>query len=166
MAGVDSIEHATHATPENMRLMKAKGAVWVTTEGGNYAHAQTAKSARARAYFADAVANGRANLALAQKLGVKVASGFDPGSEGTHGKNARELEAISAMGLGPLGAIRAATLAASELMGWRDKVGSLEVGRYGDLIAVRGDPLSDIKVLQDVKFVMKGGEVVRNDLGQ
>jgi len=71
---------------------------------------------------------------------------------------------LSNMGLGPIGAIRAATLGDAELMGWQDKVGSLKPGHYGDLIAVRGDPLSDITVLERVSFVMKGGEVVRNDL--
>jgi imidazolonepropionase-like amidohydrolase len=61
-------------------------------------------------------------------------------------------------------ALRAATADAAELMGWQDRVGSIEKGKYADLIAVSGDPLSDIKELEHVKFVMKGGDVVRNDV--
>jgi imidazolonepropionase-like amidohydrolase len=64
----------------------------------------------------------------------------------------------------PLQAIRAATLNASELMGWQDRVGAIEAGKYADLIAVEGDPLSDIAAIQQVKFVMKGGKVVKDAL--
>ena len=64
----------------------------------------------------------------------------------------------------PAQAIRAATSVASELMGWQDRVGTLEVGKFADLVAVSGDPLSDITELERVKFVMKGGQVIRNDL--
>jgi imidazolonepropionase-like amidohydrolase len=64
----------------------------------------------------------------------------------------------------PLQAIRAATLNASELMGWQDRVGAIEAGKYADLIAVEGDPLSDIAAIQQVKFVMKGGKVMKDAL--
>ncbi|PYX35871.1 MAG: hypothetical protein DMG75_12535 [Acidobacteria bacterium] len=67
-------------------------------------------------------------------------------------------------GMTPAQAIRAATSVASELMGWQDRVGTLEVGKFADLVAVSGDPLSDITELERVKFVMKGGQVIRNDL--
>jgi imidazolonepropionase-like amidohydrolase len=74
-----------------------------------------------------------------------------------------ELHALVKRGLSPIDAIRAATMNAAELMGWQQDVGAIEVGKYGDLIAVSADPLSDITVLQNVSFVMKGGKVVRND---
>jgi len=67
-------------------------------------------------------------------------------------------------GMKPLEAIQAATVNAADLLGWADKIGALETGHYADLIAVSGDPASDVHVLESVKFVMKGGTVVRNDL--
>ena len=70
---------------------------------------------------------------------------------------------MSKLGLSPAEAIRAATATAAELMGWSDKVGSIEMGRYADVIAVSGDPLTDVTELEHVKFVMKGGKVVKND---
>jgi imidazolonepropionase-like amidohydrolase len=77
------------------------------------------------------------------------------------GKNANELAALVRRGLRPIDAIRAATLNAAELMGWEDNIGAVEAGKYADLIAVDGDPLADITVLQHVKFVMKGGTTVK-----
>jgi imidazolonepropionase-like amidohydrolase len=97
-------------------------------------------------------------------LGVKIASGFDAGSARGQGRNADELVALTKRGMSPLEAIRAATLNAAELMNWEDRVGALEAGRYADLIVVEGDPLADIAVLQQVKFVMKGGTVVKDVL--
>jgi imidazolonepropionase-like amidohydrolase len=98
-------------------------------------------------------------------LGVKIANGFDPASADEHGKNAREIIAMSKLGLPPLEAIRAATTSAAELMGWQDKIGSIETGKYADIIAVSGDPIADIGELEQVKFVMKGGVVVKNEFG-
>jgi imidazolonepropionase-like amidohydrolase len=92
---------------------------------------------------------------------VKIASGFDSAEERTQGKNARELASLVKLGLTPLEAIRGATVRAAELMAWQDKVGAIEAGKFADLIAVDGDPLKDISVLQHVTFVMKGGEQVR-----
>jgi imidazolonepropionase-like amidohydrolase len=83
-----------------------------------------------------------------------------------HGDNARQFGKMVEWGMQPLDAIRAATLNAADLIGWSDKVGSLEKGRLADLIAVDGDPLSDVKTLEKVKFVMKGGVVARNDFGR
>lgn len=71
---------------------------------------------------------------------------------------------MSKLGLTPIEAIRAATVTAAELMGWQDRVGSIAPGKYADIIAVPGDPLSDISVLRNVQFVMKGGDVVKNIL--
>lgn len=93
---------------------------------------------------------------------MKIASGFDASSPDRQGKNANELVALTKRGMPPLEAIRAATMNAAELLGWQNRVGTLEPGKYADLIAVEGDPLVDITVLQHVKFVMKGGAVVKN----
>jgi imidazolonepropionase-like amidohydrolase len=101
----------------------------------------------------------------AKSLGVKIASGFDASSPDNQGKNATELVALTKRGMSPLEAIRAATLNAAELMGWQDNVGALEAGKYADLIAVEGDPLTDVAILQHVQFVMKGGSVVKDSQG-
>ena len=100
------------------------------------------------------------SIQAARTLGVKIAAGFDPSSAEEHGKNATELAAMVKLGLPSLEAIQAATVNAAELLSWQDRVGALEPGHYADLIAVDGDPLADIAVLQHVKFVMKGGTVV------
>ena len=91
-----------------------------------------------------------------------MASGFDPSTVGLHGKNAGELVGLVRRGVSPADAIRAATVNAAELMGWQDRVGAVEAGRFADLIAVNGDPLTDITVLRQVMFVMKEGTVVKN----
>ena len=100
-------------------------------------------------------------LKLAREVGVKVASGYDAASEQTHGTNAREITGLGAAGFTNLEAIRAATLNGAELLGWQDRVGSLEAGKFADIIAIRGNPLADIKQLEQVLFVMKGGVVIK-----
>ena len=96
-------------------------------------------------------------------MSVKIANGFDPSSADAHGKNSREIIAMTRLGLPPLEAIRAATTNAAELMGWQDKIGSIEPGKYADIIAVSGDPIADIGELEHVKFVMKGGTIAKNE---
>jgi imidazolonepropionase-like amidohydrolase len=102
----------------------------------------------------------RENFAKAVKAGVKIAFGTDSGIY-PHGMNAKNLAFHVRFGQTPMEAIRSATLTSAELMGWDDRVGSLRPGRFADLIAVDGDPLDDITVLEDIPFVMKGGEVVK-----
>jgi imidazolonepropionase-like amidohydrolase len=94
------------------------------------------------------------------KAGVKIAFGTDAGIY-PHGMNAKNLAFHVRFGQTPIEAIRSVTLASAELMGWDDRVGSIAPGRYADLIAVDGDPIDDVTVLEDVPFVMKGGEVVK-----
>ena len=91
---------------------------------------------------------------------MKIAFGTDSGIY-PHGMDAKNLAFHVRFGQTPMEAIRSATLSAAELLGWDDRVGSLAPGRYADLIAVDGDPLDDVTVLEDVPFVMKGGEVVK-----
>jgi imidazolonepropionase-like amidohydrolase len=102
------------------------------------------------------------SLQQALSLGVKMASGFDASSPAGQGQNADQLVAMAKRGIPPLEVVRAATLNAAELMGWQDDVGSVEVGKYADLIAVEGNPLTDIAILHHVEFVMKGGRIVKD----
>jgi len=93
---------------------------------------------------------------------VKIAFGSDAGSF-AHGTQAIEFAWMTRYGMAPLDAIRAATINAADLLGWADDIGAVEPGKYADLIAVDGDVLKNITQLEHVKFVMKGGEVVRDD---
>ena len=79
-----------------------------------------------------------------------------------HGLNAHEFAVMVKLGLTPLQAIQAATVNDADLLGWSDKVGTIEPGKWADIVAVDGDPLADVTTLERVKFVMKGGEVVKN----
>jgi imidazolonepropionase-like amidohydrolase len=164
LAGVDSIEHGHHADRVDLELMKQKGVYLVPTISGLDAHIARKPddfaSPKAQA-FLKAI---RDELAIAKQIGVKIADGSDPESAARHGKNAEELQSMTRRGLTTLEAIRAATTSAADLIGWPDDVGAVEAGKFADLIAVQGEPLGDIALLQHVKFVMKGGAVIKNDL--
>jgi imidazolonepropionase-like amidohydrolase len=164
-AGVDSIEHGTGANREDLEMMKAKGIFLVPTVGLAYALSDpqrrdelSPKQLQRREAYRQQM---QQVIQLAEDLGVPIASGFDAESPQTQGKNANELVALTVVGMTPLQAIRAATVNASELIGWQDRIGAIEAGKLADLIAVDGDPFSDIKTLERVKFVMKGGKVVK-----
>jgi len=105
------------------------------------------------------------SLAAATKgLKIMMGSGVD-GSTYPHGTQGLDFEVlVKHGGLTPVKAIQAATTINAEVLGWQDRVGSIDAGKYADLVAVSGDPLSDITELQRVKFVMKGGKVVKNEL--
>jgi len=167
-AGVDSIEHGHGADREAIEMMKAKGTFLVPTVGvideimeKRKSEPITPERKKRREAFLEGI---REEIRMAMTLNVKIAAGFDAGVADLQGKNARELASLVQRGLPPLEAIRAATINAAELLSWQDKVGAVEPGNYADLIAVESDPLADIHVLQQVKFVMKGGEVIKNDL--
>jgi imidazolonepropionase-like amidohydrolase len=161
-AGVDSIEHGNYADRATLELMKQKNAYWVLTKGHTRDRLKTVTNPETRKTLEDTLQRARENVAIARELGVKIANGFDPESAETHGKNADEIVTATELGLTPLEAIRAATISAADLMGWQDRVGAVEPGKFADLIAVDGDPLADISLLQNVKFVMKGGAVIKD----
>jgi imidazolonepropionase-like amidohydrolase len=160
-AGVDSIEHGTHAERATLELMKQKGTWLVPTLGQGLDLLANAKDEKTRDFARQSVEDGRKTLQMARDLGVKIASGFDPFEARMQGANAHEIAALAQAGLGNLGAIRAATLDAAQLVGL--EVGSLETGKLADVIAVAGNPLSDIKALESVRFVMKAGVVVKDE---
>src|SRR5271157_1002771 len=166
MAGVDSIEHGHGADRADLELMKSKGTFLVPTVGvidlDVEKHKNDPATPEQRKQLEAFLQGIQQEVQMAKSLGVKIAAGFDPASPDVHGKNATELAAMTKRGLTPLEAIQAATVNAAELMGWQEKVGAVEPGHYADLIAVDGDPLADVTVLQKVKFVMKGGVVVKS----
>ncbi len=164
-AGVDSIEHGFRAKQTSIDMMKKKGIFWVPTLGVldaviSQRQGLTPEQAKRRDGL---LQNIRQNIQRANAEGVKIAVGFDASVEGRHGKNAEELVALVNRGMSPLQVIRAATLNGAELAGLQDDVAAVESGRYADLIAVRGDPLTDIAVLRNVAFVMKGGVIVKDE---
>jgi imidazolonepropionase-like amidohydrolase len=134
----------------------------VVTKGHFRDRLKTETNPRIRKYCEDTLQRARENIAIARELGVRIANGFDPTSASLQGKNADEIVTATELGLTPMEAIRAATINAADLMGWQDRVGAIEPGKFADLIAVDGDPLADINLLQNVKFVMKGGAVIKD----
>ncbi len=162
-AGVDSIEHGHGINREDLEMMKAQETFLVPTIGvmDDFVEAHKNDKPEERAWVAPLLDGIQQEVQIAKSLGVKMAAGFDAATPELQGKNASELLAMTKRGLTPLESIQAATVHAAELLDWSDKVGSIEPGHYADLIAVEGDPLKDVSELQRVKFVMKGGVVVK-----
>ena len=167
-AGVDSIEHGSYIDDAGIAEMKKNGTYLVPTlyladwfmENAERNHVPDFLLGKAKAVMPAA----RKNVAHAFASGVKVAFGTDAAVY-PHGLNAHEFAVMVKLGLTPLQAIQAATVNAADLLGWPGKVGSLEPGAWADIVAVDGDPLKDVTTLERVKFVMKGGEVVKNEYG-
>lgn len=160
-AGVDSIEHGHRADRQAIEMMRDKGIFLVATVG-TIANQMERASPEQRQRMAGFIEGVQQEIRMALDLHVRMASGFDASGASVHGKNADELVALVKFGVPAIDAIRAATMNAAELMSWQSDVGAIEPGKFADLIAVDGDPLSDIAVLKQVKFVMKGGKVVRD----
>jgi imidazolonepropionase-like amidohydrolase len=166
-AGIDSIEHGTFLDDEALSLMHKRGTFLVpTVMAGVGLQEQLARNsslppavaAKARA----ALARHDAMLRRAIALNVRIALGTDAGVY-PHGRNAEEFGQLVARGMKPIDALRAGTSAAAELLGVLDRVGTLEVGKIADVVAVPGDPSRDVRVTEHVLFVMKEGALVRND---
>jgi imidazolonepropionase-like amidohydrolase len=176
-AGADSIEHGNGVTDEQLKLMRDKGIFFdftPTWADGFWSkiHETIVVSPTYRSELAARDERSRRRYAaLVQRIlksGVKFAAGSDmcwfyPGK--TRGEaTATMFSALHKAGMPPLDIIRAVTTNAAEMLGWQDRVGAIEPGKFADLIAVAGDPLADITELERVRFVMKDGRVVRNDL--
>lgn len=172
-AGVDSIEHANEVTDDVLRQMAAKKIFLVPTDRPLEHYLELplhlGEIEAVRKASALSLVNGNAErLARAVRLGVRIAAGSDnyyavPGK--TRGQAAIAIfRAYAEAGLSPLAILQTGTIRAAELLGLRDRLGSLAPGQYADLIAVPRDPLADIGALADVCFVMQGGVVMRDDL--
>jgi len=163
-AGIDSIEHSSLIDDEGIRMAKEHGTYLVfDIYNDDYILGMGEKVGMLPESIEKEKKVGklqRANFRKAFEAGAKIAFGTDSGVY-PHGDNAKQFSTMVAFGMKPVDAIQAATVNAADLIGWADKVGALEKGHYADLIAVDGDPLVDVKVLQNVKFVMKGGNVVK-----
>jgi imidazolonepropionase-like amidohydrolase len=159
-AGVESIEHGVQLDDDVIKLMIAKGIYLAPT----LYHYQLDRDQDEKKFHGHSIAEiSEPSFRRAVAKGVKIAfgSGVGPFAHGTQNK---EFEYMVKFGMTPVQAIRAATSEAANLMGWQDRVGSVEVGKFADLVAVQGDPLADIAELERIKFVMKGGEVFANDI--
>jgi imidazolonepropionase-like amidohydrolase len=169
IAGCDTIEHGFGLNQEQINMMAAKGLYYdptIVRYTEPLIDDADAKSTGGK-YRIIPIFEKSASMAAATK-GIKVmmGSGAD-GATFVHGTQALEFESlVKRAGMTPLRAIQAGTVINAEVLGWQDRIGSIEKGKYADLVAVSGDPLTDITELQRVKFVMKGGKIIRNDVAQ
>jgi imidazolonepropionase-like amidohydrolase len=166
-AGVDSIEHGSLIDDAGIAAMRQHGTYLVADiynddfilgQGKEYG-------------FTDEMLNKermigqqqREGFRRAAQAGVKIAFGTDAGVY-PHGRNAKQFSTMVRFGITPMQAIQSATVNAADLLGWADRVGAIEPGKLADLIAVEGDPTSDVSVLEHVQFVMKDGQIVKNEI--
>src|SRR5215472_1463154 len=162
-AGVESIEHGSFMKPDTLMMMKKKGVFltptlmaseWIMAKIGNYPPALQAKAKAATAARSDMFRN-------AVKMGVRISFGTDA-AVFPHGQNAKEFKLMVDLGMTPIDALKSATANDAELLGIAQKVGTLEKGKLADVIAVPGDPTSDMTATERVSFVMKEGKVIRH----
>lgn len=165
VAGVDSIEHGTYMDNSIMKLMKKHGTYYVPTiMAGKW----VAEKAKIDGFFPEMVRPKAAEIgpliqgtfAKAYKAGVKIAFGTDSGVS-AHGDNAYEFQLMVEAGMKPMEAIQSATMSSAKLLKIENKLGSISVGKIADIIAVTGNPIEDIKLLQHIEFVMKAGDIVK-----
>jgi imidazolonepropionase-like amidohydrolase len=169
VAGVDSIEHGHLMDDESIATLKKNGTYLVPTLYLMDWNRDNLGKRNAPDFIVrkmrEVSAVGQNNVKKAFAAGVKVGFGTDAAVY-PHGLNAHEFAVYVRLGMKPLQAIQTSTINDADLLGWSNKVGTLESGKWADIIAVDGDPLKDITTLEHVKFVMKGGTVVKNEYGK
>ena len=163
-AGVDSIEHGSYINDAAIAEMKKRGTYLVPTL---YLEDWMVEKGHLPPFYhqkmVDVSAVAKKNIRQAMEAGVKIALGTDAAVY-PHGLNAHELDVyVNQLGMSPLAALQSATVNAADLMGWTAKTGTLEPGKWADIIAVEKNPLEDVRVLEDVKFVMKAGVVYKGE---
>jgi imidazolonepropionase-like amidohydrolase len=167
--GVDTIEHSSLIDDEGIKLAKEKGAyLSMDIYNTDYTQAEGKKNGELEENIRKDAEIGEAqreNFKKAVKAGVKMIFGTDAGVY-PHGDNAKQFAVMVRYGMTPLQAIQAATITAAKALDQEKNVGQVQPGKFGDIIGVTGDPLTDVTVLEHVSFVMKGGEVFKNDLRQ
>ncbi|MCK7593768.1 metal-dependent hydrolase family protein [Pseudomarimonas salicorniae] len=165
LAGVDTIEHGTYMDDEVMKLMKERGTWYVPTL---MAGAFVSEKSKDPDYYPEIVRPKAARVgptisattAKAYKAGVRIAFGTDAGVF-PHGQNAGEFALLVEAGMSPAEALVAATRSAAQALGMEAEIGSLEAGKHADVVAVRGDPLQNIRLMEEIDFVMKAGQRYR-----
>lgn len=166
-AGVDSIEHGIFLDDEGIALMKEHHTFLVPTSYPLFWFEEHAPQMRLPPWVMEKSAiiipAAKKNMAKAFRAGVRVALGTDAGVY-PHGQNGGEFWSMVELGLTPTQALQSGTVNAAELMGWTDRIGVIREGMFADMVAVKGDPLSDIRLLQHVQFVMKDGVVYKNEI--
>ena len=159
-AGVDTIEHGNYIADADLKTMAARGIYYVPTIFvGEYVAG--GRAAEGAPVWVQMLKIHEGTFRRAMKAGVKIAFGTDAGGFDWKVNPAREFSSMVKFGMTPAQAIHSATVTASELLGMQDKIGTIEVGKWADIVAVPGDPLADATALEKVDFVMKGGVVYR-----
>jgi imidazolonepropionase-like amidohydrolase len=166
IAGVDSIEHGQGLDESMVAMMVQKGTYYDPT-GIRYTVPSIAETDRKNTggkYSIIPIFEKNFEAAITQKgLKIVFGSGVD-GEQYPHGTQGRDFEWMVKHGMTPVAALQSATLVGSRMLGWQDQIGSIGKGKYADIVAVSGDPVKDITEMQRVKFVMKGGKVIKNEL--
>jgi imidazolonepropionase-like amidohydrolase len=166
-AGVDSIEHGIFLDDEGIELMKQSGTFLVPTSFPVYWFEQNLPKLNMPPWVVEKAAiiipAAKKNMARAFHAGVKVALGTDAGVY-PHGLNGGEFWSMVQLGMTPVHALQAGTVNAADLMGWSDRIGAIAPGKFADIVAVRGNPLEDVTILQHLGFVMKDGTVYKDEL--
>jgi imidazolonepropionase-like amidohydrolase len=162
-AGADTIEHAIELDEATADQIKKKG-IYLEFTAYHYSlsdYAEKDAKNTGGKYSLEAMREKSGKLAIARGLKISFGTGVGPFP---HGTQAVEFSYLVKYGMTPARAIQTATTVAAEMMGWQDRIGSIDKGKFADIVAVSGDPLADITELERVKFVMKGGRVIRNDV--
>jgi imidazolonepropionase-like amidohydrolase len=168
-AGVASVEHGSLIDEEGIRMMKERGTYLdADIYNDDYILAEYAKFNTPKKIIDKERSIGRhqrENFKMAVLAGVKIAFGTDAGVY-PHGWNAKQFAKMVEWGMTPMSAIQASTVNNADLFGWSDRIGSITAGKYADIVAVDGDPLQNVGILENIGFVMKGGAIYKNTLAK